>query len=116
MTTLLWISIGCTVFWFVNFTAYEKLAEERIDTYMEEQGVDERKVFKKQSVKNLQGRWEIAYKFEDEKKLTYQYTYDRQQDSVLLFVYETPLMIGGRVIHSEGWTKFDKDGEIIAGE
>jgi len=113
---LLWVVIGCTVFWYVNFPAYEKLAEERIDTYMEDQGVDEKKVIKKQSMKNLQGRWEIAVKFEDEKNLTYQYTYDRQLDRVLLFVYETPLIIGGRVIRSEGWTQFDKDGEIIEGD
>ena len=82
LITLLWAVIGCAVFGYVNFTAYEKLAEERIDTYMEDQGVDERKVFKKQSMKNLQGRWEIAVKFEDEKNLTYQYTYDRQEHKV----------------------------------
>jgi len=47
LITLLWAVIGCAVFGYVNFTAYEKLAEERIDTYMKVQGVNERKVFEK---------------------------------------------------------------------
>jgi hypothetical protein len=111
--SLLLVIVGCIIVWYKNYPAYEKLAEERVDTYLEAQGYVDRKVFQKESLKNFQGRWEIVYKFEDEKHLNYQYTYDKSGDRVLLFVYESPKIIGGRVVRSEGWTYFDKQGNMI---
>lgn len=54
----------------MNFPAYEKLAEDRINKYMAAQGIDKNKVSEKHSQKNYeQGRWEIHYKFEDEENI-----------------------------------------------
>ncbi|MCI2252812.1 DUF3139 domain-containing protein [Domibacillus sp. PGB-M46] len=119
---LLIFTIGSTLYWYIEYPAHEKLAETRINEYMKVQGIDKSKVWKKRSYRDSkQGRWEISYKFKDEKKIRYQYMYDKSQDRVLLFVFDDPRMNGGRTISRgmnhpplvEGWTVFDQTGKIF---
>lgn len=73
MIILVFILMGGASNWYVNFPAYEKLAEERIDKYIAAQGIDKTKVSKKYSHKDYkQGRWTIDYEF-DEKDISYRY-------------------------------------------
>jgi len=121
LTIILFIIICSVCYWYVNFPAYEKLAEERIDTYMAAQGVDKNKVTKKLSMKNYeQGRWTIHYKF-DEKDVEYHYEYDKSQDRVLLFIRYNgiPVEIIKKEVKYQGlnkdgyWTAFDENGNIL---
>lgn len=107
--------------WYINYPAHEKRAEDRIHKYMDAQGVDKNKIFNEVSSRDTKtGRWTVVYKFEDEKNLIYDYIYDKDADAVLLIVYETPRMDGGRSIEKgmnypeleEGWVKFDSKGKI----
>ena len=121
LTILAFIVICSVSYWYVNFPAYEKLAEERIDTYMAVQDVDKNKVTKKHSQKNYeQGRWTIDYAF-DEKDVEYQYEYDKSQDRVLLFIRYNgiPVEIIKKEVKYQGlnkngyWTAFDENGNIL---
>lgn len=112
------IVIGSAIFWYINFPAHEKLAEDRIDKYMEAQGIDKNKVSSKKSLSNKQGRWEIVYEFEDEKNITYVYTYDKSQDRVIVFIRNRgiPIERGMKYpsLHDDNsWTEFDEEGNII---
>ena len=107
--------------WYINYPAHEKRAEDRTHKYLEAQGVDHDKVFNKISGKDKKtGRWAIVYKFEDEKNLIYKYIYDKDEDEVMLIIYETPDMSGGRSIETgmnypkleDGWVKFDSKGNL----
>ncbi|WP_312469848.1 DUF3139 domain-containing protein [Neobacillus sp.] len=114
--------LAVVIVWDINFPGYEKIAEERIETYMKAQKVDFDKEYQKKSSKEFKtGRWMIVYKFADEPNLIYEYEYDKSSNSVLLIVYESPLMIGGSSIESgmkypslkDGWSKFDSNGNLI---
>lgn len=107
--------------WYINYPAHEKRATDRIQKYMEAQGVDKSKILDEISSKDMKtGRWTIVYKFEDEPNLIYDYIYDKGTDAILLIVYETPRMNGGRSIDAGmnypeltgGWVKFDAKGNI----
>jgi hypothetical protein len=113
--------IGLVV-WYVNFSRYENLAEDRIRTYMEAQKVDLNQGVQKKSQKDHKtGRWVIAYKFEDEPHLLYEYTYDKPTNRVMLIVYQTPSMMGGSGMEygmnypslEDGWSMFDSKGNLI---
>ena len=121
LTILVFIVVGSVSYWYVNFPAYEKLAEERIDTYMAAQGIDKNKVSKKYSQKNYeQGRWSIDYEF-DEKDISYQYEYDKSTDRILLLIRYSGIPI--EIIKKDvkypsleedgGWSYFDENGNII---
>ncbi|SDM89836.1 Protein of unknown function [Psychrobacillus sp. OK028] len=119
LTILVFILIGSVSNWYVNFPAYEKLAEERIDTYMAAQGIDKNKVSKKYSHKNYeQGRWSIYYEF-DEEGISYHYEYDKSSDSILLLIrYRgVPIEIIKKDVKypafDKGWTAFDESGNIV---
>ena len=118
---LLLIVLGGASMWYINYPAHEKRAEDRIHKYMVAQGIDKHNVFEKISSKDTKtGRWIIIYKFKDEKNLIYDYIYDKDTDAVLLVVYETPHMNGGRSIETgmrypeleDGWVNFDSKGNI----
>ena len=118
MSLFLLIVIGIAVIWYINFPAHEKLAEERIDTYMAAQGIDKTKVSQKNSFMNGQGRWEIHYKFEDEENIEYHYNYDKTSDRAKVFIRNRGLPIQGGMKHpsldkNQSWTKFDENGNII---
>lgn len=107
--------------WYINYPAHEKRAEDRIHKYMDAQGINKHNVFEKHSSKDTKtGRWNIIYKFEDEKDLIYTYIYDKDADAVLLVVYETPRMNGGSSIETgmnypelgEDWVTFDSKGNL----
>jgi hypothetical protein len=111
-----------SIIWYINFPYYEKIAETRINAYMKVQNVDKTKISDKESQLSLKtGDWEIYYKFKDEPNLTYNYTYDRKTNSVLLMVFNSPSIQGGSGVESgmnypaihEGWSKFDKEGNLI---
>lgn len=118
---------GIVLYWNINNWSYENMAEERTASYMKAQGADSEEIIGEASFKNMQGRWEISYKFKDEPDLNYQYTYNRSTDSMLLFVFQTyndsKLMSGGKTIQEgmeypslgadAGWVSFDKDGTPI---
>jgi len=121
LTVSVFIVIGSVSYWYVNFPAYEKLAEERIDTYMASQGIDKNKVSKKKSQKYYElGRWIIDYKF-DEKDISYVYEYDKSKDSILLLIRHRGIPID--IIKKDvkypsldkdgGWTSFDENGDIL---
>lgn len=110
------------IIWYINFPYYEKVAEKRINTYMEAQNVDKTKILDKDSRLSFKtGSWEITYKFKDEPNLTYEYTYDRKRNEVLLAVFNSPKLIGGSSVESgmnyqpihNGWSKFDEEGNLI---
>jgi hypothetical protein len=125
MISFLTIFIGLTILWYINFPAYENLAENRINKYMEAQKVDKNIGFQKKSIKDFTtGRWLIVYKFENEKTMNYEYDYDKSEDKVLLIVYKSASnrMDGGTgiddgmnypSIEKNGWTKFNKHGNVI---
>lgn len=117
MSFFLVIVIGIAGIWYINFPAHEKLAEERIDTYMAAQGIDKTKVSQKNSFMNGQGRWEIHYKFEDEENIEYHYNYDKKADRAIVFIRNRGVPIQGGMKHpsldkDQSWTKFDKNGNI----
>lgn len=123
ITVITLLAFLCMIVWYINFPSYENLAEDRISTYMKAQKVDLDKDYKKRSAREYTtGRWMITYKFEDEPNLTYEYEYDKHTNSVLLIVYETPLMTGGSSIESgmkypsleDGWSKFNSKGKLIS--
>ena len=118
---LVLIVLGGTSMWYINYPAHEKRAEDRIHKYLNAQGVDKNKVSNKVSSKDKKtGRWTIVYKFEDEKNLAYEYIYDKDEDEVLLIVYDTPDMDGGQSIETgmnypqleDDWVKFDSKGNL----
>jgi hypothetical protein len=120
--TLTLMALVCLVVWYVNFPSYENLAEDRIQPYMKAQKVDLDKGYQKRSAREYTtGRWMITYKFEDQPNLIYEYEYDKHTNSVLLNVFESPLMIGGSGIESgmkypsleDGWSRFDSKGDLI---
>jgi hypothetical protein len=117
----LW-SLICMIVWYVNFPSYKNLAGDRVQSYMKAQKVDLDKGYQKRSAREYTtGRWMIKYKFEDEPNLIYEYEYDKHTNSVLLIVYESPLMVGGSSIEigmnypslEGGWSKFDSKGKLI---
>ncbi|MBS4190185.1 DUF3139 domain-containing protein [Bacillus sp. FJAT-49705] len=119
---ILFIFMVGSIIWYINFPYYEKVAEKRINTYMEAQNVDKKKILDKDSHLDFKtGRWEINYKFKDEPNLTYEYTFDRKTNQVLLLVFNSTKLIGGSSVESgmnypsihEGWSKFDEDGNLI---
>lgn len=96
---LLLIILGGISLWYINYPAHEKRATDRIQKYMEAQGIDKSKISDEISSKDTKsGRWSIVYKFEDEQNLTYEYLYDKETDAVLLTVYETPHMNSGHLV------------------
>ncbi|MEH7155283.1 DUF3139 domain-containing protein [Neobacillus drentensis] len=116
------LSLAVVIVWYINFPGYEKIAEERIETYMKAQKVDFDKEYQKKSSKEFKtGRWMIVYKFADEPNLIYEYEYDKSTNSVMLIVFESPLMIGGSSVEKgmkypslkDGWSKFDSNGNLI---
>ena len=122
LVVIVFLAFGTTIIWYINFPLYEKAAEDRIAKYMDAQKIDKNIKYTKESMKDYKlGRWEIIYKFNNEPNLLYRYSYDRKQDRVLLSVYETPYMFGGRSIDKgmnypsleEDWSAFDSKGNLI---
>jgi hypothetical protein len=120
--TLTLLALVCLIVWYVNFPSYENLAEDRIQTYMKAQKVDLSKGYQKRSVKEYKtGRWLIAYKFQEEPGLLYEYQYDKHTNSVCLIVFQSPSMMGGSGMENgmgyppleDGWSKFDSNGNLI---
>lgn len=116
------LTLAIAIVWYINFPGYEKMAEERIETYMKAQKVDFDKDYQKKSSKDSKtGRWMIVYKFADEPNLIYEYEYDKSTNSVLLIVFQSPLMIGGSSVEkgmnypplNDGWSKFDSNGNLL---
>jgi len=112
----------CFIIWYLNFPGYKNVAEDRINTYMKAQKVDLEQGYQKGSSRDFKtGRWMIVYKFSEEPNLIYEYEYDRNTNSVLLIVFESPTMKGGRSIQEgmnypsleDGWSKFDSKGKLI---
>ncbi|MCM3666262.1 DUF3139 domain-containing protein [Mesobacillus subterraneus] len=120
--TAIVLFLVCFIVWYVNFPGYKNIAEDRIDTYMEAQKVDLEQGYQKRSSRDFKtGRWMIVYKFAEEPNLIYEYEYDRNTNSVLLIVFESPTMNGGSSIEKgmhypsleDGWSKFDSKGNLI---
>lgn len=121
LAILAFIVIVSVSYWYVNFPAYENLAEERIDTYMAAQGIDKNKVSQKHSQKYYElGRWTIDYEF-DEKDISYMYEYDKSKDGILLFIRYRGIPIETIKMDVKypsldkdgGWSYFDENGNVI---